>query len=64
MDQHLMMQQENYKPNIPQFQVNSFNWRGILYASSLVAVKYWEDKYFWNIDVVRKLNLFNIKYTN
>jgi len=30
----------------------------------LTAIKYWEDKYFWNIDVVNKLKIFDLRHTN
>ena len=29
-----------------------------------MATKYWEDKYFWNIDVVEKIKVFDLKQTN
>ena len=56
--------QAGYQPNVPQFQINSHNWKAITYACVLVATKYWEDKYFWNIDVVNKLKIYGIKETN
>lgn len=61
---HELIISSEYKPTIPQFQVNNANWRSIIYACTLVATKFWEDKYFWNIDVVRKLKIFDLKYTN
>lgn len=44
--------------------MNKTNWRPIVYTCLLIATKFWDDKYFWNIDVVRKLKLFNLHYTN
>ena len=63
-EMHELLQNTDFKPTIPQFQVNNANWRSIIYACTLVATKFWEDKYFWNIDVVRKLKIFDLKYTN
>jgi hypothetical protein len=42
----------------------AMNWRPIIYTSFLIATKYWEDRYFWNVDVVEKLKLFNLSDTN
>jgi hypothetical protein len=40
------------------------NWRPMVYTSILVATKYWEDKYFWNIDIVDKIRVFDLAHTN
>lgn len=45
-------------------QLLTINWRPIVYSAILVAAKYWEDYYFWNVDFVSSLKLFPIDSTN
>ena len=40
------------------------NWRPLIFTCFLIASKFWEDRYFWNVDVVEKLELFSLKDTN
>ena len=40
------------------------NWKPLLFTSILVASKYWEDRYFWNVDIVEQLQLFTLEETN
>jgi hypothetical protein len=40
------------------------NWRPILFTSLLLASKFWEDRYFWNIDILDKMKVFSIEATN
>ena len=44
--------------------MNATNWKPILYIALITATKYLEDRYFWNIDIVNHLKLFDIKVTN
>ena len=64
LEKYELLLRNQYQPTVPQFQMNKTNWRPIVYTCMIIATKYWEDKYFWNIDVVRKLKLFNLQYTN
>lgn len=48
----------------PQFQMNSANWRAVLYSVALVALKFIDDRCFFNIDFVDFLELFNLEETN
>ena len=54
----------SFKPLRPLFQVTPYNWKPILYIAMLTSLKYVDDRYFWNIDLVEKLRLFDIKATN
>ena len=42
----------------------TINWRPIVYSAMLVAAKYWEDYYFWNVDFVDCLKLYPVQATN
>ena len=48
----------------PQLQIYPMNWRPLMFTSILIATKFYEDKYFWNIDVVERLKIFDIEHTN
>ena len=48
----------------PMFQLNVFNWKPILYTAIIVAIKFLDDRYFWNIDIVNKLKLYDLQTTN
>jgi hypothetical protein len=41
-----------------------YNWKPILYISMIQALKFADDRYFWNVDIVEKLGLFDLKSTN
>jgi hypothetical protein len=45
-------------------QVLTINWNPILYAAILLAAKYWEDFYFWNIDYVDCIRAYSLQATN
>ena len=40
------------------------NWRPLVYTSILLATKFYEDRFFKNIDVVNKLKIFDLASTN
>ena len=40
------------------------NWRPIFYAAILLAGKYYEDHYFWNVDFARRTQLFSLAHTS
>jgi len=46
------------------FQLNVFNWRPILYIAIIISIKFLDDRYFWNVDVVNKLKLYDLEFTN
>ena len=35
-----------------------------MYSALILAVKFIEDRYFWNIDIVNRLELFDLDETN
>lgn len=45
-------------------QLLTINWRPIVYSALLLAAKYWEDIYFWNVDFVDACRLYGLKETN
>ena len=45
-------------------QLLTINWKPIVYTAMLLAAKYWEDYYFWNIDFVEALRFYPVKATN
>lgn len=50
---------------VPQFQVTCANWRAILYALTMVAVKFCDDEGdFDNIDWVDQMKVFDLQTTN
>ena len=42
----------------------TINWRPIVYTALLLASKYWEDYYFWNVDFAETLRLYPVHATN
>jgi len=48
----------------PQIQILPTSWKPLIYTSILLAIKYWDDIYFWNVDVVNRLKMFDVKTTN
>lgn len=51
---------KNFKTRKPCLQILPLNWKSIVYTAVLIATKYWDDKYYWNIDVVERLKIFDI----
>ena len=49
---------------IGSVQLLTINWRPILYTALLLAAKYWEDIYFWNVDFVDCTRVFQLRATN
>ena len=45
-------------------QLLTINWKPIVYTAMLLAAKYWEDYYFWNVDFVEALRFYPVKATN
>lgn len=45
-------------------QLLTINWRPILYTALLLAAKYWQDIYFWNVDFVDCTRVFELRATN
>ena len=41
-------------------QILTINWSPIIYTALLLAAKYWEDFYFWNIDYVDCIRVFSL----
>lgn len=54
---------EQFDPQVAQFQLTATNWRGVIYSLMVTSRKYWDDNYFWNVDVVDALRIFDTKYT-
>lgn len=54
----------SYETKFPLLHIQPKNWRSIIYTAVLLAVKYWEDRVYWNNKVVEKLQIFDLKTTN
>ncbi len=39
-------------------------WKPLVYTGLLLATKYWEDRYFWNIDAVNATGVFELEEVN
>ena len=35
-----------------------------MYTALMIAIKYWEDFYFWNVDFAETLRLYPVQATN
>ena len=53
-----------FRPNRPCLQILPQNWKSIVYSTLIIAAKYWDDKYYWNIDVVNRVQMFDIEHMN
>ena len=40
------------------------NWRPLVYTAILLATKFYEDRFFKNVDVVNKMKIFDLDSTN
>jgi hypothetical protein len=40
------------------------NWKPVLYTALMIGVKFYDDIYFWNIDLVNRLNTFSLDEMN
>ena len=55
---------KDFKPYRPCLQIIPQNWKSIVYTAVILAIKYWDDRYFWNMDVVDRLKIFDIHHTS
>jgi hypothetical protein len=54
----------NFVPFRPLLQLTPANWKPIVYTALILAIKYLEDRRYWNKDIVDNTMLFDIKDTN
>ena len=45
-------------------EIRYCNWKPLLFTAILLASKFWEDIYFWNVDYVDALAIYNLKSIN
>lgn len=60
----LIEELKGFKPMRPCLQILPQNWKPLIYTAVIMATKYWDDKYYWNVDVVNRLQMFDLQSMN
>ena len=46
---------KRFSSQMAQMQLRSTNWQGLIYTLLIVARKFWNDRHYWNCDLVESI---------